>query len=455
MLNLARTRLTAASEEGFGLIEVLVSGAVLVIVVLGVMAGLDSVSRTAGANQSKTVASVLAEKDLERLRSLRTADLSKLKSLEPETATVDVGGVTYTVTSKAQLVSDSSGEDVSCSTPNGEGGYLRITSTVTSQDTRIKPVTLSSLVAPQPGLGTLTALVRNADSAPLVKLPVQAIGLTPGTQQTNAAGCAIFIEREAGSYTARINQATYVDPDGNQQVDHNVTVSAGNVTLTEFLYDVAGSFNVSVVRSDNSADLSSGVIAAHTGVTLGYRAVAPASQATAFGFTSMFPFTSAYEVFAGTCEGNNPANWDENYFPNHPLAVAKVNRGENPGPARRVYEPTMNLNATYQVNSNTPTNLQGARVYAYPKTDGCPTDRITLNTTQSTGRVSNPGLPFGIYDFCVDYNGDSSTRRRRRIWTNVANTSDSGTATMTAAFKNTDADAGSTNGFCGATTPTA
>jgi len=454
MLQVARVRLKAASEEGFGLIEVVISSAVLVIVVLGVMAGLDSVSRTAGANQSKTVASVLAEKDLERLRSLKTSDLSKLKNLEPESATVNVGGVTYTVTSKAQLVTDTSGDDVSCSTPDGEGGYLRITSTVTSQDTSIRPVTLSSIVAPQPGLGTLTALVRNADSAPLVKLPVQAIGLTPGTQQTNSAGCAIFIEREAGSYTARINQAGYVDPDGNQQVDHNVTVSAGNVTLTEFLYDQAGSFNVSVVRSNGSADLSSGAFAAHTGVTLGYRAVAPTNQTTAFAFTSMFPFSSAYEVFAGTCEGNNPANWDENYFPNHPLAVAKVNRGQNPGPARQVIEPTMNVNATYKVNNNTATNLQGARVYAYPKTEGCPTGRIYLNTTQSNGRVSNPGLPFGIYDFCVDYNGDSSSRRRRFIWTDVANTSDSGTATMTAAFKNTDTDAGFTNGFCGGTTPT-
>jgi hypothetical protein len=343
---------------------------------------------------------------------------------------------------------------VSCSTPDGAGGYLRITSTVTSQDTSIKPVTLSSIVAPQPGLGTLTALVRNADSAPLTKLPVQAIGLTPGTQQTNDAGCAIFIEREAGSYTARINQTGYVDPDGNQQVDHNVTVSAGNVTLTEFLYDQAGSFNVSVVRSNGSADLSDGAIAAHTGVTLGYRAVAPASQATAFSFTSMFPFPSPYEVFAGTCEGNNPANWDENYFTNHALAVAKVNRGENPGPARRVIEPTVNLNATYRNSSGTTSNLQGARVYAYPKTEGCDPARISLGTTQSTGRVSNPGLPFGIYDFCVDYNGDSSTRRRRFTWTGIANTSDAGTSAMTAAFRSNDTDAGSVNGFCGTKTPT-
>lgn len=439
MLNVARVRLKAASEEGFGLIEVLISSVVLVIVVLGVMAGLDSVSRTAGANQSKTVAGVLAEKDLERLRSLKTSDLSKLKSLEPETATVDVGGVTYTITSTAQLVSDTSGDDVSCSTPNGAGGYLRITSKVSSQDTRIKPVTLSSIVAPQPGLGTLTALVRNADSAPLVKLPVQAIGLTPGTQQTNDAGCAIFIEREAGSYTARLNQATYVDPDGNQQVDHNVTVSAGNVTLTEFLYDLAGSFNVSVVRSDNSPDLSSGVIAAHTGVTLGYRAVAPASQATAFGFTSMFPFSTAYEVFAGTCEGNNPANWDANYFPNHPLAVAKVNRGENPGPARKVIEPSINITATYKNGTAAAAATSNARVFAYPKTPDCtPAPRISLGNTQSSngGRPANPGLPFGMYDVCAEYSADG--KNRRFYWNDVANTTDAGTTALAAAFKSSD-----------------
>jgi len=456
MLQVARVRQKAASQEGFGLIEVLVSCAVLVIVVLGVMAGLDSVSRTAGANQSKTVASVLAEKDLERLRSLRTSDLSKLKTLEPETRTTKVGAVTYTITSKAQLVTDSTGADVSCSTPNGEGGYLRITSTVTSQNTRIKPVTLSSIVAPQPGLGTLTALVRNADSAAIVSLPVQAIGLTPGTEKTNTAGCAIFIEREAGSYTARLNQTGYVDPDGNVQVDHNVTVSAGNVTLTEFLYDQAGSFNVGVVRSNGSSDLSSGVMAAHTGVTLGYRAISVTNQTTSFSFTNMFPFSSPYEVFAGTCEGNNPANWDENYFANHPLAVAKVNRNENPGAARQVIEPSVNLTATYKNGSNAAAPVSGARVYAYPKTADCDTARISMGTSQSSqsGRVSNPGLPFGVYDFCVDYNGDSSTRRRRFIWTNVANTSDAGTATMTAAFKSSDADAGSTNGFCGTTTPT-
>ena len=47
--------------------EVVVSAAVLLLVVLGVMAGLDAVAGTAGANKARTVAASLAEKDQEEL----------------------------------------------------------------------------------------------------------------------------------------------------------------------------------------------------------------------------------------------------------------------------------------------------------------------------------------------------------------------------------------------------
>ena len=43
----------------------------LVIVVLGVLAAIDAVTGTAGANKARTVAAALAEKDQEQLRSLR------------------------------------------------------------------------------------------------------------------------------------------------------------------------------------------------------------------------------------------------------------------------------------------------------------------------------------------------------------------------------------------------
>jgi type II secretory pathway pseudopilin PulG len=443
MLGTTRARLMAASEEGFGLIEVLVSAVVLVIVVLGVMAGLDSVARTAGANQSKTVAGTLAEKDLERLRSLKTADLSVLADLEPETRNVKVGNITYKILSKATLVDDTSGQDVSCEMPSGRGGYLRISSTVSAPDARVKPVTISSIVAPQPGKGTLTALVRSAEGLPVKNMPVQAIGPTASTESTNEVGCAIFVEREAGSYVLRLNQAGWVDPDGNVLVEKNATVSAGNITTIEFVYDRAGSFQTNVVNSGNVADTSQGVMAAHTGVSAGFRSLT--GSGSTYTFSLMFPFTTPYEVYAGTCTGNNPVNWIPDYFATHPAAVAQVVPGQNPGAPRTVIEPTVDVRVTYRIGTGAINNAVGARVFVYPKTEDCDTARVQLGTTVSaTGQVANPGAPFGLYDVCADYTAtvSGSPKSWRTIWSDVSNTNPAGTAAMTAAFRSTNSATG-------------
>jgi hypothetical protein len=408
MLKIARGRLQAASEEGFGLIEVIVSAAVLVMVALGTLAALDATAHTAGANQSRTVAASLAEKDLERLRGYRTSELSQLASLEPETRTVKVGKITYTIESKAVLVDDSSGQDVSCAVPSGKGGYLRITSTVTAPMTgnAVKPVTMSSIVAPQPGKGTLTALVHNAQGAPVVKMPVAAAGPSNKTVETNDAGCAIFPDFEAGSYTVQLNYSKWVDPDGKQSVTKNATVSAGNVTLIEFLYDVSGSFPVNVVNSAGTADTAAGVMAAHTGVSTGFRQIL--GSASAYTFTSMFPFTTPYEVYSGTCTANNPENWVDDYYIAHPEAVALV-QANTVGPARTVIEPTIQVTSSYKQSSGTVTfpnsSTFKATVYAYPLDDDCDQTRITVGSsgTDGSGKIPAPvkGLPFGEYAICV------------------------------------------------------
>jgi Tfp pilus assembly protein PilV len=415
MLRLARARLRAASEEGFGLIEVVVSAAVLVIVVLGVLAAVDSVSHTAAANQSRTVAATLAEKDLERLRALRTEDLNRLAAIEPETYNVTVGKVTYTVTSKAQLVADVTGEDVSCSVPTGKGSYLRITSTVTSPMTggAVKPVVMSSIVAPQPNKGTLTALVRNAKDEPVNNLPVQAVGPTGGTEATNALGCAIFDDSDAGSYSLRLDQAGWVNVDGKQLYELPGTVSPGNVTTVEFKYDEAGSFPVTVVNSAGQTESTDafGLMADHTGVSTGFRSTA------ASPFTQMFPFYQApYEVYSGNCTGNNPSSWIPNYYATHPDAVAQVNPRET-GLMRTVLEPSVNVSATYNGAA-----VADANVYAYPRTAGCTPGRVKVGVTGLDGKLTTPGLPFGTYDLCVDLTKRVSRNDKtwRAVWTGAS-----------------------------------
>ena len=453
MLKIARGRLQAASEEGFGLIEVIVSAAVLVMVVLGTMAALDAAAHTTGANQARTVAASLAEKDLERLRGYKTSDLNDLAKLEPETHTVKVGSVTYTIASKAQLVDDASGADLSCALPSGKSGYLRITSTVTSPVTgdAVQPVTMSSIVAPQPGKGTLTALVRDAAGTAVSGLPVAAAGPSPDSTPTNAAGCAIFPDIDAGSYTLTVDYSGWVDSDGNQSVSKSATVSPANLTVIEFLYDKAGAFPVKVVNSAGTADSAPGVFAAHTGVSTGFRT--GTGSGSNWNFTSMFPFLTPYEVYSGACTGNNPENWISDYFSTHPEAVAQVNKGDLLGPTRTVIEPSINVKATFKNGSTV--NASGANVYAYPKTDGCPTARISLGTTDSGGNLSS-GQPFGMYDICVDYTKTVSgtTRRFKFTWSAtdgaVANTNPAGTSTLNAPFNWTSTP---NNVTCGATAP--
>jgi type II secretory pathway pseudopilin PulG len=456
------------SQEGFALMEVIVSAAVLVVVVLGVLAGLDSVTRTAANNQGRTVAATLAEKDLERLRAYKTSDLNQLEDIEEQTRTVTVGKTKWRITSRAEWVTDSDGEEISCAITGDKGSYLKISSSVVADSAPqdAEGLTLSSIVAPQPGKGTLTALVKDRSGGPVVGMPVEAVGPTPGTRPTNAAGCAVFEESEAGSYKLRLNYSGWVDPDGNQLVEKSGTVSAGNLTTVEFIYDRAGSFPVSVVTrrpgdTIDRADRSTGAIAAHTGVSSGYRAMTANSPGvTSFTFNSMFPFSTPYQVYSGECSGNNPAAYIPTYFDTRPLAVAQVNPGAA-GPTRVVLEPAIDVTVTHRNSSGVTSNANGADIYAYPKTDDCPTGRIYMGRTNSTGRLPNsnsqqgPGLPFGDYDICVQFNNGS--RLLRMHWSaisgaagpTISNTDPAGVARTASLLSS-----GSNTSGCGTLTPT-
>ena len=412
--------------------EVMISAAILIVVVLGVLASLDGVTRAAGGNKARTIAATLAEQDQERLRSLPTSDLNKLSVIETATRPVVVAGVTYTIESKAEWVVDATGVTLSCVVAPGDGSYLRIKSTVTSPMTgaRVRPVVLSSIVAPRPGKGTLTAMVKNAAGGPVVGAGVQAIGPTPDTKTTNASGCAVFDESDAGSYTLRLNTTNWVDPNGVQSPVKTTTVSAGNLSTVEFVYDNSSSFNVStytVVGGVEQPDRSNGVIAAHTGLTLGNRTVTSAPGATTFAFTLMFPFTSPYLVYSGGCDGNNPSNAIPSYYSTHPNSVVQLTPG-GATVAAKALEPAILLSLTS--NGGVLSSDSFATVYAYPKTPGCATTRISMGTTSSAGALTEPGLPFGLYDICVQYRDTSPSPDRfyAHTFTNVNNVTPAGTS---------------------------
>jgi hypothetical protein len=431
-----RARGKAAAEDGFAMMEVLVSAGVLVLVVLGILAGLDAVSRAAGGNQARTVAATLAELDQERLRGLPTGDLDKLDEIESTTRKVKVGKVEYTIKSEAQWVTDTTGTEISCSLVPGEGAYLRITSTVTSPITgaAVKPVVLSSIVAPRPGKGTLTAMVKNAAGQPVAGMGVQAVGPTPNTKTTNADGCAVFDESEAGSYVLKLNTTGWVDRDGITAAQKGATVSAGNLTTVELIYDRKSSITVAVKTKRPGAtaeipDVSTGVIAAHTGLSTGFKLVSASPAASSFLFDPMFPFTTPYQLYSGSCTGNDPTKYIANYFTTRLSSTAQLTPGGATVNAD-VLEPAIDVTIKYTTSGGTvewPGSGSGI-VYAYPKTAGCGTARITLGSTTNdgSGKIPNPGLPFGTYDICAQMTRTNGTVRKAS-WTGVVNQNVNGT----------------------------
>ena len=116
-------------EAGFGLIEAIVAAVIFAILALGVLAAVDGAARSTGREKARTVASSLAERDQERMRTMRAVDLPEYRW----TRDVPVGDAVYTVASEADWVSDTAASDVSCTSTGGKADFLRLRSTVTSK----------------------------------------------------------------------------------------------------------------------------------------------------------------------------------------------------------------------------------------------------------------------------------------------------------------------------------
>ncbi len=397
------SRLTDA--RGFGLIEVIVSAMVIVLVSLGVYAGLDGASASSGVNKHRSLASGLAQQDQDRMRAMTVGELSNYRDVTTQT----VAGVDYTTTSVASWVTDSTGS-ASCSAGSAQANYLSISSTVTWANMPIDPIVIQSIVAPPSGSfgssqGSLAVQVRDRNGVGVAGVSVSLSGAASYADLTNAAGCVLWGYLPVGNYNVAVAKTGYVDPNGVTNPVKAVGVVGAATNTVAFDYDLGGritgqyqTWNGTSVVPANGLSFT----ATNANLTVPLAPFGDGAAHTSFTTGLVYPFTVGYALYAGDCAGAAvPTGQPAQKAIVTPGATLTVN----------LRQPPVNLRA---MNGLTP--VGNATVKLTATGTGC--SAVTTRTTAADGFMTDRSMPYGSYSYCVSGAVGASTLRRVGTITN-------------------------------------
>ena len=401
------------SEEGFSIVEVVISAAMIAFIAGGVLTGLDAAGRGAADLRHRSQADEIAHQDLERMRGMSAVQLANLN----QTRTVTLDGTNFTITSTGQFLNSTSGGS-SC-TGNGTADYVKTVSSVTWATNRRQPVVEQTIITPPIG-GTVQVRAVDQNNVGLSGVNATIDGPERLAATTDASGCAIFAGVGLGDYAVTASRAGYVDPDGNPSVTDQVTATSSDTSTVNLKpLGQAGAINASFRTRVNGTFygsqlapalswFNSGMAAPKTqpaaDLTLGSATV---DTRTAPGFP-LFPFTSGpsvytnnYAIWAGNCVNDQP--------PNANMSYATVNPGATATPT--VTLPALVLNVSYRTTLTT-TRVTPSNIVIK---DGCGQSwrpqvrRSPANPNSPLGQLDFPGQPYAAnapgrqLTVCVDY----------------------------------------------------
>lgn len=401
-------RARLAREDGFTIIEVLAAAILVVLTAVGAFTALDAAGKTADGNKSRNVAASLAQGDQERLRGLNQADLVALTDAPEPPRTETVDGESYNVESDAVWVVGAGGA-TTCTSAAAGSRYLKITSMVRWPNMApIKPVVSTSLKAVNnataSGKGDLAvSVVDRTGAAGVAGLAVSISGPENETQTTNANGCVFFDFIPAGSYTVSFERPGWLEAKlpNRQRIEDTVGVAPDQTATKSYQYDEAGGIQVRfrTRRPDASSDINvSGdgftVSNGELGTPPTKTFTGAATNTLATGLV-LFPFTSAYTVWAGTCEAAklpSGSGWPNQAATVIPGATAAT---------LNVFAPTMKITVRAGDYS-----LGGSKVVVRPAAAGCtaaPQYEATTPTSETDRGVAYFALPYGDYEVCSEF----------------------------------------------------
>jgi Tfp pilus assembly protein PilV len=395
-------------EEGFLLIEVLISALLVAVIAIGTFNAFDVSGQITADQRAHLQATTLAQQDEERLKGLTASELASLN----ETRQVTLQGRKYTIASEAQFISDTSGGST-CTGSSASADYFETNSEVSWSALGSRPkVVETGLVAPPAG-GEILVNVEDGRGGKTAGMTVAGTGPQALSGTTSSSGCLIFGPLEEGTYTITTSQAGYVGPNGETEPPTSErTVSAtGQTTVSKaFEFNKAGEITAKFTTSltGKPAGQATNVVIKDPELkTVNNMRTLLATDVLSNGEISspktIFPFSSKYAIYAGSCTSNSP----ENFGAGEPTGI-QVEPGAEP-------ETTLTLpSLVVLAYPGSTTGTKGTPI-AKPEIwikdvdtgSECETKGFAPKTVTSpnttTGDLESPGLPYGKYSVCVNF----------------------------------------------------
>ncbi len=458
-----------ASDEGFLLVEVLVSVLLVALIVVATLNGFDAATRVTADQRHHSQATLLAAQSQEQLRSDPASALDTLET-SAHSFTKTAGGTTYTIVQEAKPI-NSAGQAAVCKfseTAAQNGAYIQITSTVTwPQLTAAKrpAVKQASLIAPPTGSDLEVDVSNGASPASGVSgvtatasfIPAEAETLASIEGTTGSNGCVVLTGIPSTSATVSIAEKSgFVTPNGTLKVPSKEVTIAPNITThypvtyneagkitAEFTYKGETLISGKPVRSDTFVAYNA-KIPAEPKFEVGspefeYKEVSGEEQYEARTTTissaastphgikysrgDLFPFPEKWQVYAGDCPANSIS-----------VATEKTEKLANPN---TLVEPgltaVVKVPLSYvmlNIKSGTVAKAGALESTTYPVTitdTECVSARTPNNafaanlehtqTSSTEGHLSTPYQPFGKAELCL-YNASSKRTYTAAPYTN-------------------------------------
>jgi Tfp pilus assembly protein PilV len=458
-------------EEGFLLIEVIISALLIALIVVATLTGFEVVNRTTADARHHSQAALLAAQSQEQLRSDPASALNALEST-PHEFKVTVGGTVYTTVQTVKGVS-SSGTTTGCSVFEATaqtGANFLATSTVSwplQVAAKREPVRQASLISPPTG----SALEIDAYTSPAYTAGVPGVTATakfipaesptPTTVEgtTGANGCVVLTGIPATVATLEIaEKARFVTTSGALRVQPaEVTIAPNITTHQKVVYNEGGKLTAQFTYKGETVWGGKEV----TGDTfVAFNSAIPSTRQFYVGSTSFEyekggeehykPITGGFAASASTAAGARYLSGDLFPFPSPSTWVAtagdcpknKVEGTEasglvEAGKTTAVKVPLSHVQLNLKAGTTAKPGALETTSYPVTITSGeCSGTEVPANasaanlrhgqSSSTEGHLSSPFQPFGKYELCVY----SATTKRIYLATYENKTAEGSTLTI-------------------------